>query len=82
MVGSKPYGIFINTKNTIHVANRENGKVMVWNNDSNTLISRILSGVNMTYSVFGTTNVIFMPTVVLFIEESTNGSRTRLTLRR
>ncbi len=28
-VGSQPYDIFINTKNTIYVANHENGRIVV-----------------------------------------------------
>ncbi|CAF3867768.1 unnamed protein product, partial [Adineta steineri] len=34
IVGSQPYAIFVNTNNTIYVANRENNTILIWHDES------------------------------------------------
>jgi hypothetical protein len=54
-IGSYPYGIFINTENTIFVPNQDNGQIIVWpegNIASTTIISGNLSN---SSSLFVTT---------------------------
>ncbi|CAF0987997.1 unnamed protein product [Adineta steineri] len=43
IVGSDPYAIFVNTNNTIYVANRENSTILIWHEESVNPI-KIISG--------------------------------------
>jgi len=54
-IGSYPYGIFINTNNTIFVPNQDNGKIIVWP-EGNLTSTRIISGnLSNSSSLFVTT---------------------------
>jgi sugar lactone lactonase YvrE len=55
-VGQQPAGIFINDKNTIYVADRENGRILVWRNGSSTLTQNISVNLTSPWSLFVTTN--------------------------
>lgn len=50
----KPYGIFVNTNNTVHVADGKDGRIWIWFNSSINLTKTISQGLNQTYSVFAT----------------------------
>jgi sugar lactone lactonase YvrE len=56
IVGMIPYAIFVNTNNTIYVANRKNNQILVWNEGSESP-TKIVSG-NFTnpFSLFVTSN--------------------------
>ncbi len=53
-VGSQPYGIFINTNNTVYVANRANNWISIWPAENNTLIQNITGNWSSPYSLFVT----------------------------
>ena len=57
IVGTNPYGLFIDTNNSIYSMNRDNGKIFIWMNNSNdptfTLSTPFSSNV---FSMFVTTN--------------------------
>jgi sugar lactone lactonase YvrE len=55
-VGTNPYGIFVNTNNTIYVADNANGQIQVWLNDSINPTRTITGGLSYPYSVFVTSN--------------------------
>ena len=55
-VGKSPYSIFINTDNTVYVANRENGRIQVWLNGSTNLTRTISVNLSLPYSIFVTSN--------------------------
>jgi hypothetical protein len=52
-IGSNPFGIFINTYDTVHVTNQGNGQIFVWSNSSYNQLT-ILNNFNFTYSLFVT----------------------------
>ncbi len=55
-VGGNPTGIFINTNNTVYVANQDLGQIVVWDNESSTP-TRIISGnLRNPFSLFVTTS--------------------------
>ncbi|CAF3688219.1 unnamed protein product, partial [Adineta steineri] len=54
IVGTSPYGIFVDTNNTVYVANRANNQIRIWSSGSTTLTRNITSGVNSPYSIFAT----------------------------
>ncbi|CAF1040615.1 unnamed protein product [Adineta steineri] len=56
IVGTSPYGIFVDTNNTVYVANRANNQIRIWSSGSTTLTRNITSGVNSPYSIFATIN--------------------------
>ncbi|UJR09076.1 hypothetical protein I4U23_013323 [Adineta vaga] len=56
IVGSTPNGIFVNSNNTVYIANRESSRVHVWLEGSTTSIRNLSSGLNLPYSVFATDN--------------------------
>ncbi|CAF0832185.1 unnamed protein product [Adineta steineri] len=53
-VGTSPYGIFVDTNNTVYVANRANNQIRVWSSGSTILTRNITSGVTSPYSIFVT----------------------------
>ena len=55
-VGSNPYGIFVNTNNTIYVADRANNRIQIWLNNSVNPTRTISGSLSSPYSVFVTTN--------------------------
>ena len=55
-VGTSPYGIFVNTNNSVYVANRADNRIQVWLNESSTLTRNISGGLNNSYSLFVTDN--------------------------
>ena len=52
MVGSQPYGIYINSNNTIYVADRMNGRIQIWFSNSINPAKTISSNLSMPYSIF------------------------------
>ncbi|CAF3888942.1 unnamed protein product, partial [Adineta steineri] len=55
-VGANPYVIFVNTNNTVYVADRTNNRVQVWLNGSTTPTRTISGNLVLPYSVFGADN--------------------------
>ncbi|CAF0948781.1 unnamed protein product [Adineta steineri] len=53
-VGTSPYGIFIDTNNTVYVANRANNQIQVWLSGSSIPTRNITSGITSPYSIFAT----------------------------
>ncbi|CAF4131889.1 unnamed protein product, partial [Adineta steineri] len=53
-VGTSPYGIFIDTSNTVYVANKANNQIQVWLSGSSIPTRNITSGVTSPYSIFAT----------------------------
>ncbi|CAF3889005.1 unnamed protein product [Adineta steineri] len=56
IVGTNPYGIFIDTNNTVYVADRANSRVQIWFNNSATPTSTISGGLNTPYNLFVSDN--------------------------
>ncbi|CAF3948269.1 unnamed protein product, partial [Adineta steineri] len=56
IVGAIPYGIFIDTNNTIYIADRANSRVQIWLNNSATPTSTISGGLNTPYNLFVSDN--------------------------
>jgi hypothetical protein len=55
-VGEYPYGIFVDTNNTVYVANLLNGQVLVWFNSSINLTRTLSGNLSSPFSIFVTTN--------------------------
>ncbi|CAF0860523.1 unnamed protein product [Adineta steineri] len=55
-VGTTPYGIFVNSNNTVYVADRLNSRIQVWLNGNTTLTRTISGGLSLPYSLFVTDN--------------------------
>ncbi|CAF1191151.1 unnamed protein product [Adineta steineri] len=55
-VGSQPYGIFVNTNNSIYVADEQNSRIQVWTNNSINPTSTIYGTLSSPYFLFVTTN--------------------------
>ncbi|CAF4109395.1 unnamed protein product [Adineta steineri] len=55
-VGTQPVGMFINTDNSVYVADQANGRIQVWLNGSTTLTGNYSGGLSVPYSVFVTDN--------------------------
>ncbi|CAF4341153.1 unnamed protein product, partial [Adineta steineri] len=55
-VGTQPVGMFINTNNSIYVADQTNGRIQVWLNGSTTLTGNYSGGLSVPFSVFVTDN--------------------------
>src|ERR1700722_11922863 len=53
-VGLQPAGIFVNTNNTIYVADRQNGRVLIWHNGSSTPTGNISGNLINPWSLFVT----------------------------
>ena len=54
ILGNTSQGIFVNTKNTVFVANRDNGSILIWLNGSFTPTTIILANVTTPSSLFVT----------------------------
>ena len=54
IVGVIPHAIFVNTMNTVFVANRDNGRILMWFNGSLTVTSTILANVTTPAALFVT----------------------------
>ncbi|CAF1144870.1 unnamed protein product [Adineta steineri] len=55
-LGTSPYGIFIDTNNTIYVSERSANRVQVWHDSSSVPIRNLTSGLSSPYSIFVTIN--------------------------
>jgi hypothetical protein len=55
MVGSNPYGIFVNTINTVYVADRENNQIVIWLEGSIKIARTISGNLSYPYALFVTT---------------------------
>ena len=56
-IGSNPYGLYIDTNNSIYTINRQNGRILIWmnnSNDPNLILYTTLT--SNAYSIFVTTN--------------------------
>ncbi|CAF1041725.1 unnamed protein product [Adineta steineri] len=53
-VGTSPYGIFVDTNNTVYVANKASNQIQVWLAGSSITTRNITSGVTSPYSIFAT----------------------------
>ncbi len=56
IVGTNPWGVFVNTNNTVYVANRQNGLVHVWLEGSNSPTGNISGNLSIPYNLFVTDN--------------------------
>ena len=55
-IGTFPYGIFVNTNNTVHVAESSNGRVNIWAEENLNLSRTIFDNSSNSFSLFVTTN--------------------------
>ncbi len=55
-VGLNPFGIFVNTNNTVYVADRANGTILVWFNNSINPTRTISGNLSSPYTLFVTTS--------------------------
>ena len=53
-VGTLPYGLFINTNNTVYVANRLDGRIIIWQDGIATPVRNFSGNLSSPYSVFAT----------------------------
>ncbi|CAF4019132.1 unnamed protein product [Adineta steineri] len=53
-VGTSPYGIFVDTNNTVYVASKASNQIQVWLAGSSIPTRNITSGVTSPYSIFAT----------------------------
>ncbi|CAF4245949.1 unnamed protein product, partial [Adineta steineri] len=56
LVGINPLGIFIDTNNTVYVADRADNRIVIWLNGSTTPTRNISGGLNRPYPLFVTDN--------------------------
>ncbi|CAF3804715.1 unnamed protein product, partial [Rotaria sp. Silwood1] len=56
LVGQKPVGLFINDQDVVYVTNRENGQILIWNNESSTPTTIISTNSTNIWSLFVTTD--------------------------
>ncbi|CAF0986126.1 unnamed protein product [Adineta steineri] len=56
VVGSNPFAIFVNTNNTIYVANRENNTILIWHEESVNPTKIISGNFIQPFSLFVTSN--------------------------
>ena len=59
-VGANPYGIFVNTNNTIYVADQANSRIQIWFNDSINPTRTISGGLSNPFLFSLQLMVIFM----------------------
>ncbi|CAF4154602.1 unnamed protein product, partial [Adineta steineri] len=52
--GTSPYGIFVDTNNTVYVANKANNQIQIWLSGSSIPTRNITTGVTSPYSIFAT----------------------------
>jgi len=56
-IGSSPYALYIDTNNTIYTINRDNGRILIWMNNSNDPNFILYTNLSFdSYSMFVTTN--------------------------
>ncbi|CAF4080857.1 unnamed protein product, partial [Adineta steineri] len=55
-VGTQPVGMFVNTDNSVYVADQANGRIQVWLNGSTTLTGNYSGGLSAPRNVFATDN--------------------------
>ena len=56
-VGIEPYGIFVNSNNSIYIPNRQTGQIHIWQNENHLNPTKTISGsLSSPYSIFVTTN--------------------------
>jgi hypothetical protein len=55
-VGANPYGIFVNTNNTVYVADKQNGRIQIWLNGSINPTKTISGSLSNPCSIFVTVN--------------------------
>ena len=56
-VGAQPYGIFVNSNNSIYIPNRQTGEIHIWQNDNYRNPTKTISGsLSDPLSLFVTTN--------------------------
>ena len=53
-IGTQPIALFVNTFNTLFVANRQNGQIFIWRNGSLNLTATILANLSSPLSLFVT----------------------------
>ncbi|CAF4057558.1 unnamed protein product, partial [Adineta steineri] len=53
-VGTSPYGIFVDTNNTVYVANKASNQIQVWLSGSSIPTRKITTGITSPYSIFAT----------------------------
>ncbi|CAF1520219.1 unnamed protein product, partial [Adineta steineri] len=56
IVGTYPYGVFVDTNNTVYIADRANNRVQIWANNSATPTRSISGGLNTSFNLFVTDN--------------------------
>jgi tripartite motif-containing protein 71 len=56
LVGLKPYGIFVNSNNTVYVTNHQNGLIQIWMNNTINPTRTITGSLVSPFSIFVTTN--------------------------
>jgi hypothetical protein len=55
-VGTRPYGIFVDSNNTVYVPNQDNGQIYIWTNDSINATKNISGDLSNPYAIFVTMN--------------------------
>ncbi|CAF3787887.1 unnamed protein product [Adineta steineri] len=55
-VGTGPYGIFVNSNNTVYVADQSNARIQVWLNGNMTPSRTVSGGLTKPFSLFATDN--------------------------
>jgi len=55
-VGHQPAGIFVNNRNTIFIADRENGRILIWRNGSSIPTKNISGNLTNPWSLFVTSD--------------------------
>ncbi|CAF4183912.1 unnamed protein product, partial [Adineta steineri] len=53
-VGTSPYGVFVDTNNTVYVANKASNQIQVWLSGSSMPTRKITTGITSPYSIFAT----------------------------
>ncbi len=53
-MGVQPYGIFVDTNNTVYVADRTDHRIQIWANDSVNPTNTISGNLSDPYSIFVT----------------------------
>jgi hypothetical protein len=56
IIGLQPYGIFINTMNTVYAVSRSNNTILIWLEGSNTPTKTISGDLNQSVSLFVSSN--------------------------
>lgn len=56
VIGSAPYAIFVNNKNTVYTLNRDNGTLLVWFNQTNLVRKKIAGNASALLTIFVSDN--------------------------